>query len=50
MLTTDDLVAALGAIPVRAPVRAEEVTASTNATAVELARAGVVRGAGLPTS
>jgi len=40
MLTTDDLVGALGAIPVRAPVRAEEVTASTNATAVELARAG----------
>jgi BirA family transcriptional regulator, biotin operon repressor / biotin---[acetyl-CoA-carboxylase] ligase len=40
MLTTDDLVAALEAIPVRAPVRAEEVTASTNATAVELARAG----------
>jgi BirA family transcriptional regulator, biotin operon repressor / biotin---[acetyl-CoA-carboxylase] ligase len=40
MLTTDDLVAALGAIPVRAPVRAEEVTASTNATALELARAG----------
>ncbi len=40
MLTTDDLVAALGAIPVRAPVRAEEVTASTNAAAAELARAG----------
>src|SRR4029078_1466905 len=30
---------ARGAIPVRGPVRAEEVTASTNATAVELARA-----------
>jgi BirA family transcriptional regulator, biotin operon repressor / biotin---[acetyl-CoA-carboxylase] ligase len=40
MLTTDDLVAALGAIPVRAPVRAEEVTASTNATALELAEEG----------
>jgi BirA family transcriptional regulator, biotin operon repressor / biotin---[acetyl-CoA-carboxylase] ligase len=40
MLTTDDLVAALGAIPVRAPVRAEEVTASTNATAFQLAEAG----------
>jgi BirA family biotin operon repressor/biotin-[acetyl-CoA-carboxylase] ligase len=40
MLTTDDLVAALGAIPVRAAVRAEEVTGSTNATALELARAG----------
>ena len=40
MLTTDDLAAALGAIPVRAPVRAEEVTASTNAAAHELARAG----------
>jgi BirA family transcriptional regulator, biotin operon repressor / biotin---[acetyl-CoA-carboxylase] ligase len=40
VLTTADLVGALGAIPVRAPVRAEEVTASTNATAVELARAG----------
>lgn len=40
MLTTEDLRAALAAIPVRAPVRAEEVTASTNATALELARAG----------
>jgi BirA family biotin operon repressor/biotin-[acetyl-CoA-carboxylase] ligase len=40
MLTTEDLRAALGAIPVGAPVRAEEVTASTNATALELARAG----------
>jgi BirA family biotin operon repressor/biotin-[acetyl-CoA-carboxylase] ligase len=40
MLTTEDLRAALGAITVRAPVRAEEVTASTNATALELAHAG----------
>ena len=40
MLTTDDLVAALGAIPVRAPVRAEEVTASTNDAALALADAG----------
>jgi BirA family biotin operon repressor/biotin-[acetyl-CoA-carboxylase] ligase len=37
VLTDDDLQAALGAIPVAAPVRAEEVTGSTNATAVALA-------------
>jgi BirA family biotin operon repressor/biotin-[acetyl-CoA-carboxylase] ligase len=40
MLTNDDLVAALAAIPVVAPVRADEVTGSTNATAVELAEGG----------
>jgi BirA family biotin operon repressor/biotin-[acetyl-CoA-carboxylase] ligase len=40
MLTQDDLVAALAAIPVVAPVRADEVTGSTNATAVALAEAG----------
>ena len=40
MLTSDDLLQALAAIPVSAPVRAEEVTPSTNATAAELAAAG----------
>jgi BirA family biotin operon repressor/biotin-[acetyl-CoA-carboxylase] ligase len=40
MLSRDDLLAALAAIPVDAPVRAEEVTGSTNATAIELAEAG----------
>jgi BirA family transcriptional regulator, biotin operon repressor / biotin---[acetyl-CoA-carboxylase] ligase len=40
MLTQDDLTAALAAIPVVAPVRADEVTGSTNATAVALAEAG----------
>jgi BirA family transcriptional regulator, biotin operon repressor / biotin---[acetyl-CoA-carboxylase] ligase len=37
VLTDDDLRAALGAIPIAAPVRAEEVTGSTNALAVALA-------------
>jgi len=37
MLTDDDLRAALAAIPIGAPVRAEEVTGSTNALAVTLA-------------
>jgi len=40
MLTRDDLLAALAAIPVGAPVRADEVTGSTNAAAIELAEAG----------
>ena len=40
MLTRDDLLGALAAIPVVAPVRAQEVTGSTNATAIELAEAG----------
>ena len=40
MLSRDDLLASLAAIPVDAPVRAEEVTGSTNATAIELAEAG----------
>ncbi len=40
MLTSDDLLQALAAIPVSAPVRAEEVTPSTNAAAAELAAAG----------
>jgi BirA family biotin operon repressor/biotin-[acetyl-CoA-carboxylase] ligase len=40
VLTQDDLLAALAAIPVVAPVRADEVTGSTNATAVALAEAG----------
>jgi BirA family biotin operon repressor/biotin-[acetyl-CoA-carboxylase] ligase len=40
MLTRDDLLAALAAIPISAPVVAEEVTGSTNATAVELAESG----------
>jgi len=40
VLTSDDLLQALAAIPVSAPVRAEEVTPSTNATAAELAAAG----------
>jgi BirA family biotin operon repressor/biotin-[acetyl-CoA-carboxylase] ligase len=40
MLTRDDLLAALAAIPVGAPVRAEEVTGSTNTTAIEMAEAG----------
>jgi hypothetical protein len=37
MLTRDDLLAALGRIHVTAPVRADEVTGSTNATAIEMA-------------
>lgn len=37
MLTRDDLLQALAAIRVMAPVRADEVTASTNATAIEMA-------------
>jgi BirA family transcriptional regulator, biotin operon repressor / biotin---[acetyl-CoA-carboxylase] ligase len=40
MLTRDDLLGALAAIPVIAPVRADEVTGSTNAAAIELAEAG----------
>lgn len=40
MLTRDDLLAALGRIHVTAPVRADEVTGSTNATAMELAEDG----------
>ena len=40
VLSRDDLLAALAAIAVDAPVRAEEVTGSTNATAIELAEAG----------
>ncbi len=40
MLTRDDLLQALRAIRVTAPVRAEEVTASTNATAARLAEEG----------
>jgi BirA family biotin operon repressor/biotin-[acetyl-CoA-carboxylase] ligase len=40
MLSREDLLAALAAIPVNAPVRADEVTGSTNATAIELAEAG----------
>jgi BirA family biotin operon repressor/biotin-[acetyl-CoA-carboxylase] ligase len=40
MLTVEDLQAALAAIPVSAPVRADEVTGSTNATAMEMAQAG----------
>ena len=40
MLTRDDLLAALAAIRESAPVRADEVTGSTNATAAELAEAG----------
>jgi len=40
MLTRDDLLAALAAIPIGAPVRADEVTGSTNAAAIELAEAG----------
>ncbi len=40
MLTREDLLAALAAIPIDAPVRAEEVTGSTNATAIEMAEAG----------
>ena len=40
MLSRDDLLAALAAIPVDAPVRAEEVTGSTHATAIALAEAG----------
>jgi BirA family biotin operon repressor/biotin-[acetyl-CoA-carboxylase] ligase len=40
VLTRDDLLQALAAIRVTAPVRAEEVTASTNATALGLAEAG----------
>ena len=40
MLTRDDLLQALSAIRVMAPVRAEEVTASTNATAAQLAEEG----------
>jgi BirA family biotin operon repressor/biotin-[acetyl-CoA-carboxylase] ligase len=40
VLTRDDLLHALATIPVNAPVRAEEVTASTNATAAEMAEGG----------
>jgi BirA family biotin operon repressor/biotin-[acetyl-CoA-carboxylase] ligase len=40
MLTRDDLREALGAIRVTAPVRADEVTPSTNATAVAMAESG----------
>ena len=40
MLSNDDLSASLAAIPVLAPVRADEVTGSTNATAIEMAEAG----------
>ncbi len=40
MLTRDDLVEVLAAITVTAPVRSDEVTPSTNATAVALAEAG----------
>jgi len=40
VLTRDDLLQALRAIRVTAPVRAEEVTASTNATAARLAEEG----------
>lgn len=40
MLTREDLVQALAAIHVTAPVRSDEVTASTNATASEMAAEG----------
>lgn len=40
MLTREDLLQALAAIRVMAPVRAEEVTASTNATATAMAEEG----------
>jgi BirA family biotin operon repressor/biotin-[acetyl-CoA-carboxylase] ligase len=40
VLTSEDLLQALAAIPVSAPVRAQEVTPSTNAAAAELAAAG----------
>jgi len=40
VLTRDDLVEVLAAITVTAPVRSDEVTRSTNGTAVELAEAG----------
>jgi BirA family biotin operon repressor/biotin-[acetyl-CoA-carboxylase] ligase len=40
VLTRDDLLHVLAAIPVTAPVRSDEVTPSTNATAVEMAEAG----------
>lgn len=40
MLTREDLLQALAAISVTAPVRSDEVTASTNATALELAAQG----------
>ncbi len=40
MLTRDDLLQALAAIRVTAPVRAEEVTASTNASAAQMAEEG----------
>jgi BirA family biotin operon repressor/biotin-[acetyl-CoA-carboxylase] ligase len=40
VLTRDDLLHVLAAIPVSAPVRAEEVTGSTNAAAAELAESG----------
>jgi BirA family biotin operon repressor/biotin-[acetyl-CoA-carboxylase] ligase len=40
VLTRDDLVQALAAIKVAAPVRADEVTGSTNATAWQMAEAG----------
>jgi BirA family biotin operon repressor/biotin-[acetyl-CoA-carboxylase] ligase len=40
VLTRDDLIAALAAIRVSAPVRADEVTGSTNATALAMAEDG----------
>ena len=40
MLTREDLLKALGAIHVTAPVRADEVTPSTNATAAAMAHDG----------
>jgi BirA family biotin operon repressor/biotin-[acetyl-CoA-carboxylase] ligase len=40
VLTRDDLLQVLAAITVTAPVRSDEVTPSTNATALELAEAG----------
>jgi BirA family transcriptional regulator, biotin operon repressor / biotin---[acetyl-CoA-carboxylase] ligase len=40
LLTRDDLLDALARIRVTAPVRADEVTGSTNATALEMAREG----------
>ena len=40
MLTRDDLEEVLAAITVTAPVRSDEVTASTNATALAMAEAG----------
>jgi len=40
VLTRDDLIAALAAIRVSAPVRADEVTGSTNASALAMAEDG----------